>query len=117
MSNTKFVRTTITLPEDLLFEIKKQALMERKSMKKIIHERLRKPATSLYGIWGKGASGLETLKEVRYGDKKQTKKKDLVLLAQMFVGAGKWRKNHPVWKDKTHTDRWLQSIRSEWDRT
>lgn len=76
--DTKYTRTTITLPENLLFEIKKKALMERKTIKEIINEGLGKylqikiPTArkitlgSFVGAWGKGESGLKFLKRVRY---------------------------------------------------
>lgn len=75
---TKYTRTTITLPENLLFEIKKKALMERKTIKEVINEglgeyvQIKTPATreltlsSFFGAWGKGESGLKFLKRVRY---------------------------------------------------
>ncbi|MBI2029857.1 hypothetical protein HYT02_05555 [Candidatus Gottesmanbacteria bacterium] len=77
MLDTKSTRTTITLPEDLLFEIKKRALLEKKTIKEIINESLSSylgfktkstpSINSLFGAWGKGISGNSYLKKVRYG--------------------------------------------------
>ncbi len=87
--DSKYTRTTITLPENLLFELKKKALMERKTMKEVVNEGLGKyvqiktPATrkltlsSLFGTWGKGESGLKFLKRVRYS--KMENKRELYL--------------------------------------
>jgi hypothetical protein len=77
--DTKYTRTTITIPEDLLFEIKKKALMERKTVKETIMKGLslyigkdipNETSTdilSLYGSWGKGITGSSFLKKTRYG--------------------------------------------------
>lgn len=80
MSDMRDTRTTITLPEWLLFEIKKKALIERKTIKEIIQEKLSvslgfgkkaldaSPSLlSLFGAWGKGESGVQFLKRIRYG--------------------------------------------------
>ena len=77
MLDTKSTRTTITLPEDLLFEIKKRALLEKKTIKEIINESLNlylgfktkntPSVDSLFGAWGKGISGKSYLKKIRYG--------------------------------------------------
>lgn len=87
--NTNNVRTTITLPEDLLFEIKKKALMERKTITEVITENLslalgksipaRKPADikALFGSWGKGESGLRFVKRMRYGKEEKAREKYL----------------------------------------
>lgn len=76
--DTKYTRTTISLPEELLFEIKKKALMEKKSIKDVISEGLgeylqikiptssKQTFSSFIGAWGKGESGLKFLKKVRY---------------------------------------------------
>lgn len=40
--------------------------------------------------------------------------KQLKLLADNFVGAGKWKKTHPLWKNKQSVRKWLKNIRSEW---
>lgn len=75
----KYTRTTITIPEDFLFEIKKIALIKRRTFKEIIEESLSaylgkdfpsKTSISikdLFGAWGKGPSGLSFLKKARYG--------------------------------------------------
>ena len=91
--DTKYTRTTITLPEDLLFEIKKKALLERKTVREIIHESLtstikwkankikkRKSIMSLCGAFGKGKSGTAFLKEVRYSKKDKERDKYLAKL-------------------------------------
>lgn len=90
--NTKYTRTTITLPEDLLFEIKKKALMEKKTLTEVIKESLsiglgRRISTaepvdidSLFGAWGKGESGLKFLKRIRYGKEEKAREKYLVKL-------------------------------------
>lgn len=77
--DTKYTRTTLTLPEDLVFEAKKRALAERKSLKEIITEGLslyllsdlkaefiKSDINSLFGAWGKGETGSEFLKKIRY---------------------------------------------------
>ncbi|OGG15669.1 hypothetical protein A3D77_01420 [Candidatus Gottesmanbacteria bacterium RIFCSPHIGHO2_02_FULL_39_11] len=72
------VRTTVDLPEDLIFAIKQKALNEKKSLKYIIYQALttymkyKEPITSttsvlsLFGAWGKGEKGIDFLKRVRY---------------------------------------------------
>ena len=76
--DTNYVRTTVSLPEEILYEVKKRALMERKTIKEIINEGISKyigmPITaiptsnisSLFGSWGKGLSGSNYLKKIRY---------------------------------------------------
>lgn len=87
--DTKYARTTITLPENLLFEIKKKALMERKTIKEVINEglgeyvQIKTPAArkltlgTFVGAWGKGESGLKFLKKNRYS--KAEKKRETYL--------------------------------------
>jgi len=88
--DTKYTRTTITLPEDLLYEIKKRALAQRKTIKKVIQESLSLslgydykneksilPLTSLFGSWGKGETGSQFLKRVRYS--KEEKEREIHL--------------------------------------
>lgn len=86
-------RTTITIDEDLLFEIKKKALMERKTIKEVINENLtrminggcnykitmkkKQNIMSFWGILGKGKSGTAYLKEVRYSSKERERDKYL----------------------------------------
>lgn len=82
MISNKLTRTTIRIPEDLLFEIKKEALMEKKTITDLISEGLHLylkfksdltkfregktgDITGLFGAWGKGASGLSTVKTLR----------------------------------------------------
>lgn len=75
-----YARTTISIPEELLYEIKKRALVQRKTITEVISEGLysflgyagklpkkRLPLTSLFGAWEKGESGVSYLKRVRYG--------------------------------------------------
>ncbi len=90
--NTKYTRTTITLSDDLLFEIKKKALMEKKTVTEIVNESLslslgksissKKPIdiNSLFGAWGKGESGLKFLKRIRYGKEEKARKEYLAKL-------------------------------------
>lgn len=90
--DTKYTRTTITLPEDLLFEIKKKALIERKTITEVINQSLslslgksipdKHPVdiNSLFGAWGKGESGTKFLKRVRYGKEEKAKEKYLAKL-------------------------------------
>lgn len=90
--DTKYTRTTITLPEMLLFEIKKKALMERKSVKEIVNDSLNRylgkksvsiPTISIrsfIGLWGKGESGSKFLKRVRYGKEEKAREKYLAKL-------------------------------------
>jgi hypothetical protein len=94
MSDTQNVRTTISLPEDLLFSLKKKALMERKTIKEIVTEGLSqfigytnnknsgiKPSlSSLFGAWGSGESGLTFMKKVRYGKKDEARASHLAKL-------------------------------------
>ena len=87
--DTKYARTTITLPEDLLYEIKKKALAQRKTIKEIIQESLSDslgyerneksvlPLTSLFGTWGKGETGNQFLKRVRHS--KEEKEREIYL--------------------------------------
>lgn len=90
--NTKYTRTTITLPEELLFEIKKKALMEKTTMTEIINKSLSiglgksitssKPVdiNSLFGAWGKGESGFKFLKRIRYGKEEKVRERYLAKL-------------------------------------
>lgn len=126
MLNTKYTRTTLSLPDDLLFEIKKKALMERKTLKEIISESLtiylgkdissKSSSISLddsYGAWGKGLSGTETLRRVRYGKTEEEEKKELKLLAKAVIGSVSL-KQHPNWQTKQKITSWLKKIRNEW---
>jgi len=77
MLTNKYTRTTISVPENLLFEIKKKALMEKKTITEVISDNLslmlgknipnRKPIDieALFGVWGNGVSGTKFLKKVR----------------------------------------------------
>lgn len=65
LNPAKITRTTFALPEELLFEVKKKALMEKKNLKEIISEALNfylkydlkenlnnaKKADKLFGVW------------------------------------------------------------------
>lgn len=84
MDNIKYTRTTITVPEDVLFEIKKKALLEKKTAKEIINESLlsflvspikTEDITSLFGAWGKGESGIKYVNKLREAkiEKKRSK--------------------------------------------
>lgn len=88
---TNYVRTTITLPEELLFEIKKKALMEKKTITEVINEGLnqylgkktkKQPISimSFIGSWGKGETGAEFLKRVRYSKEEKEREKYLAKL-------------------------------------
>lgn len=44
----------------------------------------------------------------------EEEEKELKILAKNFVGAGKWRKDHPFWSDKETVQKWLNGLRSEW---
>lgn len=126
--NTKYTRTTITIPEDLLFEIKKKALMERKTVKKIINEiisyhlnygekpRLTKKSdniSSLFGKWQKRKTGIAFLEKIRYKDDKKNDKSYLKQLAKVAVGSVSLN-NHPEWKTKRKMNNWLRNLREEW---
>lgn len=90
--DTKWTRTTISLPEELLFEIKKKALMERKTITQVINETLslnfgksispikQVDLNCLFGAWGKGESGLKFLKRMRYGKEEKAREKYLAKL-------------------------------------
>jgi len=83
--DTNYVRTTISIPEDLLFEVKKKALLERKTIKEVINEGITtyigKPTStykavnisSFFGSWGKGLSGSNYLEKIRYGKVENTR--------------------------------------------
>lgn len=91
--SSKLARTTVVLPEDLLFEIKKKALMERKSLRQVVVEGLNfylKQETrvseegekrtkkykidELFGVLGKGEKGIFTVKKLR--EKKTEEKRE-----------------------------------------
>lgn len=84
MLKTKLVRTTVSLPEPLFFEIKEMALFERRSFRELVAESLnlyKESAESrtlvnakkeslinpLFGSWGKGSNGKDYLRKIRYG--------------------------------------------------
>lgn len=89
MPDGKYTRTTITIAEELLFEIKKKALVEKKTIREIVEEGLsaylgREPTfppspsiSSLFGTWGKGPSGLSFVKKARYGKVEKEREKYL----------------------------------------
>lgn len=78
LNNTKYVRTTISIADSLLFAVKKKALEERKTITELINEGLssfintKLPDKSspkiadLYGAWGEGLSGSSYLGKTRY---------------------------------------------------
>lgn len=91
MLNTKYTRTTITLPEELLFEIKKKALIEKKTIKDVVYEGLSNyvkkksispPITisSFIGAWGEGESGLKFVKRMRYGKEEKERERYIAKL-------------------------------------
>ena len=88
-----YTRTTITLPENLLIEVKRRALEDRKTIKEIVHESIK-----------------EYLEQG-----KDNEKLKLRLLAKSFVGAGKFSKKHPSWKSKQSVQAWLRKLRAQWD--
>lgn len=89
MSGPKYTRTTITITEELLFEIKKKALMEKKTIREIVEEGLitylgkefasssSSSISSLFGAWGKGETGDSYLKKARYGKVEKKREKYL----------------------------------------
>lgn len=77
-------RTTISLPEELLFDLKKKALIERRTLKEVISEGLKiyldygigEPfnklveketmiVNKLFGSWGRGLGGVAFVKKTR----------------------------------------------------
>lgn len=40
---------------------------------------------------------------------------ELKRLANTFVGAGKWKKTHPHWRNKAAVKKWQRTIREEWE--
>ena len=44
----------------------------------------------------------------------EEEEKELEALANNFVRAGTWKKNHPHWKNKASVKRWGRAIREEW---
>lgn len=83
MLNSAYTRTTITIPVEMLWEIKKRALIEKRAFKEVVIDGLtlylfnRKKYTeldnpddlteSLFGSWGKGEKGIDFVKRTRYG--------------------------------------------------
>jgi len=84
MLKSRYIRTTISLPKELMFEIKKKALIESKTLKDIIQEGLRvflridkykerfrdssktiSKVDILFGSWGKGESGVDYVRKFR----------------------------------------------------
>ena|SRR3990172_9422324 len=90
--DTKYTRTTITLPESLLYEIKKKALMEKKTIKDIVLEGMNNyinknsiaapqlTISSFIGAWGKGESGSAFLERIRYGKEEKARERYLAKL-------------------------------------
>ena len=91
--DTQYSRTTIVLPESLLYAIKKKALEEKRTIKDIIIEEL------------------SNCLSVPLQDQETEK---LEVLARNFVSAGKWNKNHPYWKNKQGVQKWFHKLRDEW---
>lgn len=93
MLNTKYIRTTITLPEDILFELKKRAVRNKKTMKQLMTDGLKmylytpvqdvktdgskSDLVSLFGAWGKGESGKKTVARMRLAKEDQQREKYL----------------------------------------
>jgi|GEM_PF-4155618 len=91
MTSVKLARTTIRIPENLFFEIKKEAIMEKKTLTDLISEGLslyirfrpelkkfeKGKVTNLFGAWGKGMSGSSTIKKLRTGNKEKERDKFL----------------------------------------
>lgn len=90
MLNSDYTRTTITIPEKLLYEIKKKALEERKKIKDVIVEglisslgldtkklsgKISSDINSLFGAWGKGISGATFIRKSRYGKTEKVRDK------------------------------------------
>lgn len=92
--STKLARTTVALPEDLLFEIKKKALMERKNLRQVVIEGLnfylnqktrvskegeertkKSKIDELFGALGKGERGIFMVKKLR-GEKTEQKREN-----------------------------------------
>lgn len=92
MLNTKYTRTTISLPDELLYEIKKKALNERKTIKEVVQENLSRSLRY-------------------YGQKDQRLK--LQQLAEIVVGSLDLSK-YPQWKTKKGLNKWLRKLRAEW---
>lgn len=76
--NNLSVRTTVDLPEDLFFAVKRKALEEKTSLKEVLYKALltyikyKEPipptssVLSLFGAWGKGEKEMDFLKRIRY---------------------------------------------------
>ena len=76
-------RTTITIPTDILFALKKRALEKKRGLSETITDGLKiylklgseipnkeeKKLTSLFGAWNKGVSGTKTVKQLRASKK------------------------------------------------
>ena len=89
MLDTTYTRTTITIPEEILWAIKKKALAERKDIKDVITEGLslylgaaipvkdKTDIASLFGSWKKGEKGINFLKRTRYARKEKEREKYL----------------------------------------
>lgn len=97
MLTPKYTRTTITLPEELLWEIKKKALSEKKPFWRIVVDGLSLylgvpkkknlenfDINSLFGSWGKGETGRAFLKRVRNTKKDKAREKYLKNLWKKF---------------------------------
>ena len=47
----------------------------------------------------------------------EEEKKELKMLANNFVGAGKWNKKHPHWKNKSAVHKWVRAERDAWEKS
>jgi hypothetical protein len=90
--NNKLVRTTISLPDELLYEIKKRALENRKTITETMSEGLsfylkiysnyniateHDDISTLFGSWGKGQTGKSIVKKLRSGKKETSRDNSL----------------------------------------
>lgn len=98
MNKNLKTRTTITVPTDILFALKKKALEKRKGLSETISEGLKiylrldlempkkdeRELISLFGAWNKGVSGVQTIKKLRLSKKDLSRNQYL---------AKKWKKS------------------------
>lgn len=45
----------------------------------------------------------------------EEEERELTAVAKNFVGAAKWKKIHPNWKNKAAVKTWRKKIRDEWE--
>lgn len=106
LDTTKYTRTTITIPEELLWAIKKKAWEERRDFKEVVTEGLAVYLTidsknailkgrkkidinSLFGLWGRGKDGLSFVNDIRYGESEKKKESAVESLLTLARKAGK----------------------------